>query len=751
MIDGKYITECCQTANADCFENSTLIIAEEATSHFEEYKFNELDKSGFGGIIIGNYTDTSGIRKIIACNPSHAMIIGGTGSGKTEGYYLPTIEAYAKSDAGVSMLITDTKGTIYEKTNKFLSDNGYNIYVLNFKEPFSSMRYNPLSYIFDTYKCATNYRDLSENANGITYFDGKTYDTPAACAAAIGRKAATLFGLCQTHIDFIATLLCPIESERELCWDYGSRDIVFSTLCGMLEDSDYPQCGMTKEKFTLANLINVTACTKSEYAPILKWIKAHPLHSKVQRLLQYYDIAARQTRDSYTNNTANKLNRYANLPIETITAATDIDLPKIVSSLDTKKVAIYCIADENTSICHTICSMFIYQLVELLQRHRDKQPFGTSKPFMFLMDEFANMPILSEMDKWLSTARSRNVWFHLGLQSLSQLRNLYGVERAHVISDNCETQLFLGSNDYTTIQEFCSSLGSTCKTVTNYSMDSSGRLIASFSPQSVPLVRESDLALLQPEHGYVRRFRKPILYTTLEYYYKYHNESSRQPYKCEGFHSFDAKSNFYDITSIPESAYRRRYQVPKPSVDPRLSISEIKQAIVKEQPHTNNSRTTERPKNSIEKHMLYDFLKQIFPKGNPDNNKELLEILTDYSKMYDKSQFTLIYSPPLKSSDLSVLGILYREKPMHMLYPFDDNTLAEKSMFLEVLTLSDDRIAFNRLLCKLDIIATREKPDNLYISLPVNSTEQIQNTLRRHGFKDLPLPTPESKRIAYKL
>src|SRR5574344_1188745 len=80
----------------------------------------------------------------------HNLVIGATGSGKTQAVIYPTVESLAKK--GESMIITDPKGEIYEKTSNMLKEKGYNILLLNFRDPQQGNAWNPLSLPYDMYK-----------------------------------------------------------------------------------------------------------------------------------------------------------------------------------------------------------------------------------------------------------------------------------------------------------------------------------------------------------------------------------------------------------------------------------------------------------------------------------------------------------------------------------------------------------------------------------------------------------------------
>lgn len=734
MLDFNYLNESCLTANKDSFEASELITAKTGGSvYFNEYDYDSLSVNDYNGILLGNYLSENGTRKVLTGPHSHALICGGTGTGKTEGYFMPAIEMYAKSRSPVSLFITDTKGSIYNKTKQLFLDNGYNIYVLNFKEPFSSMRYNPLSYIYDTYRLSLEYSALlnepTEDHTDLR-FNGKTYATYKEWRNAVKKEIYLLQARCQTQLDYISSLLVPIENVKDKFWDYGSRDIVFSTLWGMLEDSANPNRHMTRNKFNIANLINIIQNTSEGCTTILNWVKARPKPSRTYNLLSYYGIASVQTRDSYVNNTANKLFRFGNIPIATITSTSDIDLFQMSRLKDTGKTAIYCLTDENVSITNNICSMFIYQLMELMQSKRDKQNFGESKPFIFMLDEFANLPQFPDIDKWLSTSRSRNIWFHLGLQSLSQLNDKYSEDISKIIADNCDTQIFFGSNSYGTVCEFSAALGNTCRTVTSYNLDSSGLISANFMPQNLPLVRPCDLATLASEHAYAKCFRKPVMYTELNYFYKYHDVAYDQ-LKSDStiFNIYDEKTNFYDISKVCRSATADNSTKSLSQSNSNSQRAKIIDSICSTQgQHPVLSR-------SIGYKKLIGFFITAQTNSKVEERTKWKALNRKAYDIYENRSAKIVFSAVENNSIPVMLAVIYTGAAKNTLFPVEQLHLTSQSLYCEILTYSDNDIAFSQIIEKIDAIATQIYPDTLYINIPKDGSESIQSKLDENGFK----------------
>ena len=102
--------------------------------------------SEYGGIAVIN----DGKKLWVDDGEAHNLIIGATGSGKTQNVVFPMIKILAK--AGESMVLTDPKGELYEETSEMLRAKGYNIIVLNFRDPQKGNAWNPMRLPYDLYK-----------------------------------------------------------------------------------------------------------------------------------------------------------------------------------------------------------------------------------------------------------------------------------------------------------------------------------------------------------------------------------------------------------------------------------------------------------------------------------------------------------------------------------------------------------------------------------------------------------------------
>lgn len=515
MINGNDFRQSCINSNRNNFEDAKLLTVADAKGEYEEIDLTKGDYEVFGPVV-GNFRRENG-RYALVAEPSQVLVIGGTGAGKTSCYYQTQLEVFARSNNKPSVFVMDVKGDLYREKSDLMRKNGYEVYVLNFRRPFESSRYNPLGSIYKVYAEATKVEKAISFATGNErVYDGVTYDSYEDWVIAAEQDYYGKMDYCQNELLNIAKIISPIQSTKDPSWDMGSQNIVFGILWGLLEDSVHEEYGMDESKYTLYNLFNTAYMTEDDCEPIIHWAEMHDKESPARNLVAYYDLRAKATRDSYVNNTNNKLNKFSNIPIKALTAKTDVDVEEMAKKVAEQPVAIFCITDETRSVTYDLCLMFINHLLTALQNYADSIGGALKSDFHFLLDEFANMPKLPNVQKWIATLRSRRVWMHLGIQSFEQLDELYGEHGREIIVDNCNVQVFFGCNNVKTTEHYAKSLGQHCVTATSLSFGNSGEISTSFSPSEGLLVRQSDLTALTLGEAYVRSFRHSPLKTVLE-------------------------------------------------------------------------------------------------------------------------------------------------------------------------------------------------------------------------------------------
>ena len=213
----------------------------------------------------------------------------------------------------------------------------------------------------------------------------------------------------------------------------------------MLWDAKFPHTGFTRDHFTLANLCRAAFHTEDDYEPLKDWMRrAADSMPEVKAALSYcYDIKAQVTRDGYVSSLNEPLNKYAVLPVAALTARSDIDLRKLVTSPD--PYVIFVVTDDRSEVSNTIATMFLNDLISALTEYAKTQPNEMlPRDVILYVDEMGNLPPIPGLMKKITTLRSRKIWMQMAVQSLEQMDSVYGQKVTRTILDNTNVQYFLG-------------------------------------------------------------------------------------------------------------------------------------------------------------------------------------------------------------------------------------------------------------------------------------------------------------------
>lgn len=551
-----------QELNRDHYEDAALLTVDTRDESLTDVVMDE-GYHTHGGIAVANYV-RDGHRHMLVAPPSHTLLVGSTGSGKTQSFYMPQIEFLARSQDKPSMLIMDSKHEIYREKADLLRREGYRVIVLDGSRPFTSDKYNPLTLIWQSFHRSAEAKALLEQEADMQppyVFEGVDYgEDRHAWHLAVVTCANREEDYCHSLISALVETMIPIPPNvRDPSWDYGSREITSLTLLAMLEDSLVPERGMTEETFSLYNMVNVINSRQDDCEVLSNYVAVHANNSPVMRLQNYVCSRAKVTRDSFLMCTINHLNRVVNHSCNYLTCGKDICIEDVVNHLD-QPTAIFLIVDNVNESTHMVCTLFLMQLVAELQHRADENP---QYDFHVLWDEFATSGMtVPSISNWITTMRSRRVWFHLGVQSFQQLDALYTKEVRLNIQGNSKL-IFCGSNDTHTLQEVSESFGQTIGSHTSYSVANTGDIQMSVTPSNVPVVRVSDLAQMRLGDAFVRMFGaqgNKQLRTVLQPNFTCddfsHGNAGMEV--SSAYIDFDVVSTFYDIEHVLEVTPKRK-------------------------------------------------------------------------------------------------------------------------------------------------------------------------------------------------
>jgi len=429
----------------------------EIAENFQTVEYSELPNTEVKGIPIQAYEENNRL-KITFSPPTHTLVIGTTGSGKTTTFVNPTVQILSESKTKPSMLITDPKGELYQSHARKLKRAGYTVKILDLRNPYNSVRWNPMERAYENYQRALHLEEeVKINEKKGTYiFDGKEYYSPRERDTAIQVKRQQLNDIVYEDLNDIISVLCPVTNRNEPMWESGAKNFVLAIALAMLEDSANLEFGMTKEKYNFYSLMKVATNTDDDCAEMLNYFRGRSPLSKAVSLSKQVLDSSEKTRGSYLSSTFDKISMFADLSLCALTSENEIEF----GEMGEKPIALFLQIPDEKETRHTLAAMVILQAYkELVYKANTYPTLSLPRPVYFLCDEFGQLPKVLRLEQMITVGRSRNIWLNLVVQSYAQLAKVYDDKSADIIKSNCNTQIFIGTTDYKTIEEFSKRCG----------------------------------------------------------------------------------------------------------------------------------------------------------------------------------------------------------------------------------------------------------------------------------------------------
>ncbi len=397
------------------------------------------------------------------------LVIGGSGSGKTRFFVKPNIMQMHSS-----YVVTDPKGTILVECGAMLKrgrikkdENGKTIYQKNHKdkngnpipvyEPYhikvfntidfaKSMHYNPFAYISEKNRekdILKFVEVLIKNTSGNSPQSGEDFWVKAekllytAYIAMIFTLSPESERNFETLIDMINLSECREEDETFK----NAVDVQFECVEAWLNGDILPAQGETNA-YDFMQEYEPTAEQKRIGAFAIKQFKA-------------YKLAAGKTAKSILISCSTRLAPFAIDEVLEITSYDELHLDKLGDELS----ALFVIISDTDATFNFLVAILYSQMFNLLCTRADNSKGGRlTYHVRCLLDEFANIGEIPNFDKLIATIRSREISASIILQAKSQLKAIYK-DNADTIEGNCDTTLFLGGKEKTTLKEISESLG----------------------------------------------------------------------------------------------------------------------------------------------------------------------------------------------------------------------------------------------------------------------------------------------------
>ena len=380
----------------------------------------------------------------------HNLVIGSTGSGKSQTIVEPMVELLIKK--GESMIITDPKGELYKAASVYMKERGYNVVVLNFREPQNGNAWNPLTLPYQYYK------------------DGN-FD-----------KATELLDDVALNI-----LYDPNNKSGDPFWEKSAADYFSGLSLGLFEDA--------KEREINLNSINYMSTVGEEKFAASNYIKEYfTLKGEASNAYVFASNTINsptETKGGILSVFRQKIRLFASREnLSEMLAYSDFDMRKIGK----EKTAVFIVIHDEKTTYHGLATIFIKQcyetLIDVAQQNGGKLPYRTN----FILDEFANMPPLKDVTTMVTAARSRAIRFTFIIQNFAQLKSVYGNEDAETIKGNCGNLVYLISTELAALEE----ISKMCGEVKSDDKDKTA---------STPLVTVTDLQKLKLFEAIIIRWR----------------------------------------------------------------------------------------------------------------------------------------------------------------------------------------------------------------------------------------------------
>nr|CAK98311.1 hypothetical trag transmembrane protein [Spiroplasma citri] len=430
-------------------------------------------------------------------NNIHSVIVGSTASGKTQGIALPTIYLNGKSTAKPTMIITDPKGELYNLTSGFLAENSYKIKVIDFRNLEKENTWNPLKLIYDDFIKMIMTNNKKEKMRWKIKYQDK--------------------------ISSLSHMLIDKNIEDEF-WNNSASIIIQGIILAILEDYEdkISKNNLTTEieeilkkelffnKFNMAFVAAIASIKKV----LVEWLnnRKNTSIAKITASQVLVDSKENRTLDAILMTVAKSLEIFNNDFIRNLTSQNDINCNDFIEY----STVLYIIFSDENDNYYKLIAILISQIYQFLTNKASEIiEQKLEKPVYFILDEFANLTKINNIEKWVSISRSRNIFFQFILQDINQLKLNYGDTIAKIILNNCGMHIFLHTNDLETIKYYSELFGT--KTIEQISInENKSNISVSKNLKSHPLMLTSELANLKQGQGIVKIARYNSMKITLK-------------------------------------------------------------------------------------------------------------------------------------------------------------------------------------------------------------------------------------------
>ncbi|OUO87624.1 conjugal transfer protein TraG [Gordonibacter urolithinfaciens] len=426
----------------------------------------------------------------------NVLVVGGSGSGKTRGFFEPNI-MQMNSD----YLVTDPKGETLPRVGHMLEGAGYRILSFNTVDFSKSLHYNPLAYVRDEADILEFVSCLISNTSGDREHAGDPFWENAERLLYVALIGYLVYR-CPPEdrsLSGVVTLLSLAKAKES---DEGYRsplDLLFEEV----------ETGLRYAAEGPGGDPGFDPSRRGSYEPsggVRRVRVADPVPVDSDFALLHYKMfkdAAGKTLKSILVSCNTRMEPFAIPQVRELVSRDEMELDRLGSPGSRR--AVFAVMSDTSPLYSFLFAIMLWQAANLMCRRASVEHGGSLPvPVTMLMDEFANIGRLPDIERMVAVVRSRNVSMAFGLQSLSQLKAAYK-DNAATIVDCCDTLLFLGGKSTETAKEIAESVGKeTVSTVTwNESRGASASSTRNWSTLERDLVQPAEVARLPRDEAIV--------------------------------------------------------------------------------------------------------------------------------------------------------------------------------------------------------------------------------------------------------
>ena len=384
----------------------------------------------------------------------HALYLGLTGSGKTCSGIIPTV--LDLKTAGESIVVTDSKGDIYEETSDYNHEK-YIEYVIDFRNPHLSDGYDPLHIIWEFYK------------------------TKEPIKVRLASK-------------MLYELACSLYPEKKMSndtfWIYSARDLFMGVIYALMDEGD-------PAKINIISAHQMISAGEGRFGASIylkEYVDRLEPRSQAAMLMRAYVDAATETRKSILASYMEGLSVF--IRDQSLMAMFSADGLKIEELDGEKPTIIYIILPDESRDGHNLCGVLTNQLMRYYI-HLASQFRFRSLPIRvnMVLEELGNIgSAFDSLNNLMAAGRSRNIRCHLVLQSLTQLNTLYGPDEAATITENASVLVAFRVNNWNTLTELCNKCGT-------WELECNGQILHEpvISPKQLAMMETGQALVMVPD------------------------------------------------------------------------------------------------------------------------------------------------------------------------------------------------------------------------------------------------------------